>query len=171
MASDAKSPRMTYRFLGNSGLLVSKLSLGSWMYAKEQYTAKAWYEMMKVAFEHGRVQRWHARRHAHGTLTYRAYMQGFGERVAKAEKLKSVVSKLGISLAEIALAWCVSNESVSTVMIGASSIAQLEQNLKALGAVEKITLEVKAELDALVLPFVAEMAKSDGLDKMRGRYL
>lgn len=98
-------------------------------------------------------------------------MQGFGERVAKAEKLKSVVSKLGISLAEIALAWCVSNESVSTVMIGASSIAQLEQNLKALGAVEKITLEVKAELDALVLPFVAEMAKSDGLDKMRGRYL
>ncbi|OWY97368.1 Voltage-gated potassium channel subunit beta-2, partial [Phytophthora megakarya] len=50
--SDAKSS-MTYRFLGNSGLLVSKLSLGSWMDVNEKYTADAWYDMMKLAFEHG----------------------------------------------------------------------------------------------------------------------
>ncbi|OWZ03276.1 Voltage-gated potassium channel subunit beta-2, partial [Phytophthora megakarya] len=51
-ATNAKS-RMTYRFLGNSGLLVSKLSLGSWMDVNDKYTADAWYELMKLAFEHG----------------------------------------------------------------------------------------------------------------------
>ncbi|KAK1943943.1 putative voltage-gated potassium channel subunit beta [Phytophthora citrophthora] len=45
--------RMTYRFLGDSGLLVSKLSLGSWMDVSEKYTADAWYDMMKLVFEHG----------------------------------------------------------------------------------------------------------------------
>lgn len=52
-ASDAKSNRMTYRFLGNSGLLISKLSLGSWMDVNDQYTADTWYAMMKLAFQHG----------------------------------------------------------------------------------------------------------------------
>ncbi|KAE8984117.1 hypothetical protein PR001_g23263, partial [Phytophthora rubi] len=51
-----------------------------------------------------------------------------------------------------------SNENVSTVMIGAKTPAQLEQNLKALEAVEKITPEVKAEIDALV-PFVPELSR------------
>ncbi|ETM00145.1 hypothetical protein L917_03105 [Phytophthora nicotianae] len=44
---------MSYRFLGNSGLLVSKLSLGAWMQYKEENTVDAWYEMMKTAFQHG----------------------------------------------------------------------------------------------------------------------
>ncbi|GMF40007.1 unnamed protein product [Phytophthora fragariaefolia] len=52
-APDANSNKMTYRFLGNSGLLVSKLSLGSWMEINDKYTADAWYDMMKLAFEHG----------------------------------------------------------------------------------------------------------------------
>jgi hypothetical protein len=49
----AMSSKMTYRFLGNSGLLVSKLPLGSWMDFSDKYTADAWYAMMKLAFEHG----------------------------------------------------------------------------------------------------------------------
>ncbi|ETK79692.1 hypothetical protein L915_14471 [Phytophthora nicotianae] len=53
MPSNPKSTRMTYRFLGNSGLLVSKVSLGSWMDINDKYTADAWYDMMKLAFEHG----------------------------------------------------------------------------------------------------------------------
>ncbi|KAL4109837.1 hypothetical protein PRIC1_001532 [Phytophthora ramorum] len=48
--------KMTYRFLGNSGLLVSKLSLGSWMFydaTDPKYTPDNWYKMMKTAFKHG----------------------------------------------------------------------------------------------------------------------
>ncbi|GMF89785.1 unnamed protein product [Phytophthora fragariaefolia] len=45
--------KMTYRFLGDSGLLVSCLGLGSWMFPDEKYTVDAWYEMMKTAFKYG----------------------------------------------------------------------------------------------------------------------
>ncbi|RLN86781.1 hypothetical protein BBJ28_00026226, partial [Nothophytophthora sp. Chile5] len=41
--------KMTHRFLGNSGLLVSKLALGSWMRYDEKHTVDAWYEMMATA--------------------------------------------------------------------------------------------------------------------------
>ncbi|POM73899.1 Voltage-gated potassium channel subunit beta [Phytophthora palmivora] len=44
---------MTHRFLGDSGLLVSKLALGSWMFYDENYTVDAWYEMVKIAYQHG----------------------------------------------------------------------------------------------------------------------
>ncbi|KAK1934161.1 Voltage-gated potassium channel subunit beta-3 [Phytophthora citrophthora] len=52
-SADPTSTKMTHRFLGNSGLLVSKLSLGSWMDYNETYTVDAWYDMMKIAFQHG----------------------------------------------------------------------------------------------------------------------
>ncbi|RLN91425.1 hypothetical protein BBJ28_00026417 [Nothophytophthora sp. Chile5] len=52
-AAAATPTKMTHRFLGNSGLLVSKLSLGSWMSYDEKYTVDAWYEMMVMAFKHG----------------------------------------------------------------------------------------------------------------------
>lgn len=44
---------MTYRFLGNSGLLVSKFALGSWMFQDKKNTVDAWYQMMQTAFKHG----------------------------------------------------------------------------------------------------------------------
>ncbi|KAG1705299.1 hypothetical protein DVH05_004228 [Phytophthora capsici] len=50
MPSSAAS-KMTYRFLGNSGLLVSKFALGSWMFQDEKNTVDAWYQMMQIAFK------------------------------------------------------------------------------------------------------------------------
>lgn len=51
--ANAASTKMAYRFLGNSGLLVSKLSLGSWVDYNDKYTVDAWYDLTKIAFEHG----------------------------------------------------------------------------------------------------------------------
>ncbi|GMF44866.1 unnamed protein product [Phytophthora fragariaefolia] len=352
-APDANSNKMTYRFLGNSGLLVSKLSLGSWMEINDKYTADAWYDMMKLAFKHGvnffdnaevygsglaeknmgaAINRgiaecmWNredlvittkiffgakpfgskcgpniqglSRKHivegikaslerleqdyvdvifchrpdpytpieetvramnfvinqgwafywgtsqwsaaeiieaceiadrlglirpvveqpiysildrnkvdfefvdlykkyklglttwsplAYGALTgkysagtpegsrmesplFKAYTPDFAERVVKADKLRPVAEKLGVSMVELALAWCVSNENVSTVMIGARTLTQLEQNLKAIEVVDKITPEVKAEIDALI-PFVPELPTPDGTAAMRSQHL
>ncbi|KAF1773541.1 NADP-dependent oxidoreductase domain [Phytophthora cactorum] len=50
---DNTREHMPYRFLGDSGLLVSRLSLGSWMDTDEKYTVDAWYEMMALAFKYG----------------------------------------------------------------------------------------------------------------------
>ncbi|TMW58877.1 hypothetical protein Poli38472_007022 [Pythium oligandrum] len=51
---------------------------------------------------------------------------------------------------KLALAWVTSNERVSTTIIGATSFKQLEENLKALEVVPKLTEEVKARIDSIV---------------------
>ncbi|GMF38481.1 unnamed protein product [Phytophthora fragariaefolia] len=55
MAPNSSTPatKMTHRFLGDSDLLVSKLALGSWMAYNEKYTVDGWFEMVKLAYEHG----------------------------------------------------------------------------------------------------------------------
>ncbi|KAG6572508.1 voltage-gated potassium channel subunit beta [Phytophthora cinnamomi] len=55
---------------------------------------------------------------------FEAIAPDFVERVVKADKLGPVADMLGLSMSELALAWCVSNEDVSTVMIGAKTLAQ-----------------------------------------------
>ncbi|KAG3108606.1 hypothetical protein PI124_g12085, partial [Phytophthora idaei] len=69
-----------------------------------------------------------------------------------------------------AIAWCLSNDKVSTVMIGASSPEQLKQNLKSLGVVAKLTPEVKAKIDAVV-PICVKPAAPDMLSGVRARHL
>jgi L-glyceraldehyde 3-phosphate reductase len=51
------------------------------------------------------------------------------ERIAKAAKLNEVAQRRGQSLSQLALAWLLKDPQITTVVIGASSIAQLEQNL------------------------------------------
>jgi L-glyceraldehyde 3-phosphate reductase len=51
------------------------------------------------------------------------------EKVAKAQKLNELAQRRGQSLAQMALAWVLKDPRVTTVLIGASSVAQLEQNL------------------------------------------
>ncbi|RLN14505.1 hypothetical protein BBI17_009937, partial [Phytophthora kernoviae] len=101
---------------------------------------------------------------------FKAISPDFADRVLKADKLKPIADELGVSMAELAIAWCVSNENVSTVLVGAKTLMQLEQNLKALGAVELITSDVKAKIDALV-PFVPQLDCTDQTAIMRSRHL
>ncbi|EGZ10780.1 hypothetical protein PHYSODRAFT_256680 [Phytophthora sojae] len=78
------------------------------------------------------------------------FSEGFAERVEMADRLVPIAKELGTSLAQMSIAWAVSNENVSTVLLGASRPAQLEENLKALEVVSKITPEVKAKINAAV---------------------
>ncbi|KAF1794321.1 hypothetical protein JG687_00009854 [Phytophthora cactorum] len=354
MSTDSATPtKMTYRFLGNSGLLVSKMALGSWMLFDEKHTVDAWYEMMKIAFQHGvnfydnaevygsgqaeevmgeAIQRgiaggiwtredlvvttkiflgtkgWEepgpnaqgiSRKHivegtkaslrrmqldyvdvlfchrpeqytpieetvramnyaiqqgwafywgtsewnasdiveaceiadrlglirpiveqaqyslmerskvefefaplynkyklglttwaplANGILTGK-YSGGvtdgtrfadpffknifgdtFDDRVAKADKLKLIADEIGCSLAQLAMAWCISNENVSTVLVGASRPSQLEENLKAIEFVDKLTPEVKTRMNEIAT-FVPQAPKQDPLATFRARWL
>jgi len=69
------------------------------------------------------------------------------ENKAKGRQLASLADELGVSAAELALAWCVSNPNVSSVILGASSVAQLQQNLKA--ADLTLPADVLKRLDAI----------------------
>ncbi|KAJ8569462.1 hypothetical protein ON010_g5797 [Phytophthora cinnamomi] len=96
--------------------------------------------------------------------------EGFSERVEMADKLKPIAKELGISLAQMSIAWAVANENVSTVLLGASRPSQLEENLKALEFVDKITPEVKAKIDEVVT-FVPSAPKLNDFALLRGRHL
>ena len=76
-------------------------------------------------------------------------------KLAVVPQLAAVADELGTTLPRLAIAWCLKNPHVSTVILGASRVAQLEHNLGALEVVEKLTPAVMKKLHALSQP-VAE---------------
>jgi voltage-dependent potassium channel beta subunit len=68
----------------------------------------------------------------------------------KIEKLGKMAKDLGLSLAVFAIAWCLKNPHVSTVILGASKVSQLTENLQAIDAQAKLTPEVLKAVDELV---------------------
>lgn len=54
------------------------------------------------------------------------------ERIATAKKLNETALRRGQSLAQMALAWVLKNELVTSVIVGASSVEQLADNLRSL---------------------------------------
>ena len=72
------------------------------------------------------------------------------ENIKRAEKLGLFAKDLGISLPVLAIAWCLKNENVSTVMLGASKTSQLTENFKAVEAKSKLTPEVMTKIDQIL---------------------
>jgi len=71
---------------------------------------------------------------------------------AAVAQLEPIAAELGGSVAQLAIAWAASNPRVSSVITGASRVAQLHDNLGALALLEKMTPEVKARIEALTAP-------------------
>jgi len=72
------------------------------------------------------------------------------ERLEKVKQLQPVAADLGCSLAQLALAWCLKNPNVSTVITGASKAAQVRENVKALEFVSKLTPEVMERIEGIL---------------------
>ena len=64
--------------------------------------------------------------------------------------LKTLADELGCNMNQLAIAWCLKNSNVSTVILGASKIWQLEDNLKSLGVVEKLNDEVMVKIEEIL---------------------
>ena len=69
-------------------------------------------------------------------------------KVAAVEKLRPIASDLGCTISQLALAWCLKNPNVSTVITGASRVSQVHENMKALDVVPKLTAEVVKAIEA-----------------------
>ena len=65
-------------------------------------------------------------------------------------ELTTVAQDLGISMAQLAIAWCLKNPNVSTVITGASRASQVVENMKAMAAVDKLTGDVIEKLETLL---------------------
>jgi len=79
--------------------------------------------------------------------------------VKKLRKLKEIADKLGASQANLALAWVLSNKNVSSAIIGASRPAQIDENVKAIELVSKLTPEIKEEIEKVLENKPAELNK------------
>ena len=74
---------------------------------------------------------------------------------AAVRKFEAVAAELGCSVAQLAIAWAAKNPRVTSVITGASKLAQLQSNLGAVEVIPKLTPEVMAALDAISAPLAA----------------
>jgi aryl-alcohol dehydrogenase-like predicted oxidoreductase len=72
------------------------------------------------------------------------------ERLDKVRGLNKIALELGTSMPLLALAWCLKNQNVSTVILGASKVHHLEENLKALDVEKQLTDEVMAKIETVL---------------------
>ena len=70
--------------------------------------------------------------------------------LAKARKLAELAQELGITMAQLSIAWCISNPDVTTAILGATRKEQLLDNLEALKAKEKLSAEVMKRIEEIV---------------------
>ncbi|EKJ70241.1 hypothetical protein FPSE_09458 [Fusarium pseudograminearum CS3096] len=69
--------------------------------------------------------------------------------IEKVRQLKPIADKLGISQAQLAIAWCLKNPNVTSVITGASKPEQLEDTVASLKVLDKLTPEIMEEIDAI----------------------
>jgi voltage-dependent potassium channel beta subunit len=70
--------------------------------------------------------------------------------VEKVKQLTPIAENLGMTMAQLAIAWCLKNPNVSTVITGASKPQQVSVNLHALDYVEKLTPEVMNQIESIL---------------------
>lgn len=96
-------------------------------------------------------------------------------QIDAADTLIPLAEELGCTRSQLAIAWTLANPKVSTVILGATSMAQLEENLAALQVLPRLTPAVLARLDAMSGPAAPKASKGDafvasyrGLDTLGG---
>jgi voltage-dependent potassium channel beta subunit len=76
--------------------------------------------------------------------------EGGERRLEKVRALTALAQELGVSMTHLAIAWCLRNPHVSTVILGASRPEQLSDNLKALDALPLLTDDVVERVEEIV---------------------
>jgi voltage-dependent potassium channel beta subunit len=72
------------------------------------------------------------------------------EQIKKVVQLGDVADGLGCTTAQLALAWCLLNPHVSTVITGASRESQVIENMKAIDVVDQLTGEVVERIEEIL---------------------
>uniref|UniRef100_A0A8D1HZZ6 Voltage-gated potassium channel subunit beta-1 n=1 Tax=Sus scrofa TaxID=9823 RepID=A0A8D1HZZ6_PIG len=69
---------------------------------------------------------------------------------AKLKELQAIAERLGCTLPQLAIAWCLRNEGVSSVLLGASSADQLMENIGAIQVLPKLSSSTIHEIDSIL---------------------
>ncbi|KAM9786153.1 voltage-gated potassium channel subunit beta-2-like [Neosynchiropus ocellatus] len=68
----------------------------------------------------------------------------------KLKELQAVADRLGCTLPQLAVAWCLRNEGVSSVLLGASRVEQLMENIRAVQILPKLTSSIISDMDTIM---------------------
>jgi len=71
-------------------------------------------------------------------------------KITVLRKLVSLAQALGVSMSSLAIAWTIRNPNVTTAILGATRIEQLEENLKALDVLPLLTEDVMKDIDSIL---------------------
>lgn len=71
-------------------------------------------------------------------------------RIEKVNQLTPLADEIGCTIAQLALAWCLKNPNVSTVITGASKIDQVEENIQSIEYVDKLTDDVMDKIENIL---------------------
>ena len=74
----------------------------------------------------------------------------FMQLLEKTKHLQALADELGCSLSQLAIAWCLKNPNVSSVITGATKVEQLIENLGALEVKSKLTPDVMKKINKMV---------------------
>uniref|UniRef100_A0A8C4S1K7 Voltage-gated potassium channel subunit beta-1 n=1 Tax=Erpetoichthys calabaricus TaxID=27687 RepID=A0A8C4S1K7_ERPCA len=69
---------------------------------------------------------------------------------AKLKELQAIAERLGCTLPQLAIAWCLRNEGVSSVLLGASNTDQLMENIGAIQVLPKLSSSIVHEVDSIL---------------------
>ena len=70
--------------------------------------------------------------------------------LSKTKKLKTIADNLKTTLPKLSLAWCLKNPNVSTVILGASKVYQLQENLGAIDLLPQLDAAVMLSIDDIL---------------------
>ena len=68
-------------------------------------------------------------------------------KMAKVVKLHALAQERELSLTQLSIAWCLKNPNVSTVILGASNLNQLQENIQSLEILPQLTDELMGAID------------------------
>jgi voltage-dependent potassium channel beta subunit len=72
------------------------------------------------------------------------------KKIEKVKKLALIAEDLGISMSLLAIAWCLKNPKVSTIITGASKPEQVRENMKAINYVDTLTSDLMTQIDNIL---------------------
>ena len=70
-------------------------------------------------------------------------------KIAAVPQLAAIAKELETSLPQLAIAWCLKNPNVSSVILGASRVEQLQENLGAIDLVDRLSPEIMRRLEEI----------------------
>lgn len=70
------------------------------------------------------------------------------QNIERSKRLEPIAKELGCTRAQLALAWCLTNPNVSSVITGATRPEQVKENMKALDVVKQLTPDLMKRITA-----------------------